>query len=57
MTAADILRMIEHHGNVVFNNRTMEYETLNEHWIVNGKRFDHPPSDKEFEIACERGGE
>ena len=42
---AEELRFIEHHGNI--RQRGSNFITENEHWIVNGKRFDHEPTDAE----------
>ncbi len=45
------IRLIERHGNVEYSYRTNEFITRNEHWIVNGKRFDHAPTGREVEAA------
>jgi len=45
------IRLIERHGNVEYSYRTNEFITKNEHWIVNGKRFDHAPTSREVEAA------
>ncbi len=45
------IRLIERHGNVEYSCRTNKFITKNEHWIVNGKRFDHAPTGREVEAA------
>ena len=45
------IRLIERHGNVEYSYRTNEFITKNEHWIVNGKMFDHAPTGREVEAA------
>ncbi len=45
------IRLIERHGNVEYSYRTKEFITKNEHWIVNGKRFDRAPTGREVEAA------
>jgi hypothetical protein len=45
------IRIVEHHGTVVLNNITLLYETLDEHWIVNGKRFLISPTEDEIRNA------
>jgi len=45
-------RAVEHHGDAGIDARGKGY-ILNEHWIVNGKKFYHNPTDKEVEEAYE----
>ena len=45
------IRLIERRGTVEYSYRTKEFITRDEHWIVNGKRFDHAPTGREVEDA------
>lgn len=50
--------IVEHHGEIRFTNFRAyppSWETHNEHWVVNGMRFDHEPSDEEVRRAYEAG--
>jgi hypothetical protein len=43
-----VIRCVEHYGTVIGNR------TINEHWVVNGVRFNHMPSESEVEEAYTR---
>lgn len=45
-------RIVEHHGTIDTNTG----RTINEHWMVNGKRFDHAPAPEEAEEAYKIDG-
>ncbi len=51
MTGMIIFRAVEHCGNVIWDERSRDFKTMNERWIVRSKNFDHKPTKEEVEMA------